>query len=148
MHSCLWSIFIGLSCVSLLVARSFFSLCVWSQEAFATSVENTFQNNQTLVFICSVLLVALQALIWQHAVLIWLSLHTTTEASNTWAPVSWTRNVTDPTEKHRKQNWRRHEKALVWLAGSRCNAKKIGGQVNIKVSHWLYIKKKKKNPWD
>lgn len=47
-----------------------------------------FSNNQTLVSICSVLLVVLQSLIWQHAALIWLSLHTTTKALNTWAPVS------------------------------------------------------------
>lgn len=31
-----------------------------------------FSNNQTLVSICSVFLVVLQSLIWQHAVLIWL----------------------------------------------------------------------------
>lgn len=47
-----------------------------------------FSNNQTLVSICSVFLVVFQSLIWQHAALIWLSLHTTTKALNTWVLVS------------------------------------------------------------
>lgn len=58
-----------------------------------------FSTNQTLVSICSVLLVVLQSLIWQHAALIWLSLHTTTKALNIWAPVSWTRNRMKPTKR-------------------------------------------------
>lgn len=48
-------------------------------------MENTFPNEQTVLSICSVLLVVLQSLIWQHAALIWLSMHTTTKAPNTWA---------------------------------------------------------------
>lgn len=58
-----------------------------------------FSNNQTLVSICSVLLVVLQSLIWQHAVLIWLLSHTTTKALNTWARVSWARHRMKPTTR-------------------------------------------------
>lgn len=42
-----------------------------------------FFNFQTLLPICSVFLVVLQSLVWQHAVLIWLWLLTTGEAPST-----------------------------------------------------------------
>lgn len=77
-----------------------------------------FSNNQTLVSICSVLLVVLQSLIWQHAALIWLSLHTTTKALNIWAPVSWTRNRMKPTKRDAGnaaagETWERQAERLV-----------------------------------
>lgn len=64
-------------------ARFFFSLT--DSERAVCNISGKYFNNQTLVSICSVLLVVLQSLIWQHAVLIWLLLHTTTKALNTWA---------------------------------------------------------------
>lgn len=76
-----------------------------------------FSNNQTLVSICSVLLVVLQSLIWQHAALIWLSLHTTTKALNTRAPVSWTRNRVKPTKRDtgcfQQETWERQTESCI-----------------------------------
>lgn len=63
----------------------FFSLSLTDSKRAVCNISGKYFNNQTLVSICSVLLVVLQSLIWQHAALIWLLLHTTTKALNTWA---------------------------------------------------------------
>lgn len=96
-----WCVFLSLCSVYILVHSHLFSLPLSLSLSFSFSLGVTlrsvcnisgkyFSNSQTLVSICSVFLAVLQALIWQHAVLIWLSPHTTTKAPNTWALVSWT----------------------------------------------------------
>lgn len=80
---CFFSCFYAVS-----LSAHFFLPVTDSKKGACNTSGKYFSNNQTLVSICSVFLVVLRSLLWQHAALIWLLLHTTTKALNTWAPVS------------------------------------------------------------